>query len=125
MDIYKRASKQKLKISTTKGELLVEQLWDLTLEELDSLATDMDEQLERVKSKTYLKASSKEDTVLKLRRDIVVDIIESKVKEGEIALKAAETKAKNQRIIELIAKKQDEQLEGKTLEELEAMLEEQ
>jgi hypothetical protein len=36
--MYKEAAKQKLRFATNKGNLSVEQLWDLNLTDLDSLA---------------------------------------------------------------------------------------
>jgi hypothetical protein len=38
MEIFKLASQQKLRFQTPKGSLSTEQLWELSLDELDALA---------------------------------------------------------------------------------------
>ena len=52
---------------------------------------------------------------------MVLDILETKVKDNEVASKAAETRAHNQKIDELIAKKQDEELESLSVKELQKL----
>lgn len=121
-DIYKKASKHKLKVETTKGNLRVDQLWDLSLNELNDIAVKLEEQYEKSGKKSFLTVNNEKDTLTKLRFDIVLDILTTKVTSQNAAAKAAETKAHNQKILELIASKQDEELSGKSITELEAML---
>lgn len=120
--MYKEASKIKLRFSTTKGSLSVEQLWDLALTDLDSLAVSLEEAYKNSKGKSFLVKKTSKNKVIKLQFDIVLDILTTKVEENEAAKDAAETKAHNQKILQLIAKKQDDELEGKSIKELESML---
>ena len=120
--MYKTASKLKLRFSTTVGNLSVEQLWDLPLEPLDTLAVSFQEAYEKSDKKSFLVTKSKKDKELKLRFDIVLDILETKVKERDARLEEADNKMHNQKVLGLISKKQDSELENKSIKELEKML---
>lgn len=123
MEMYKQASKQQLRFPTTVGMLTTEQLWSLGIVDLDKLAVALEDAYNKAKGKkTFLQVKTEEDKTAKLRFDIALDILTSKVEEMEEAQKAQETKEHNQKILGLMAKKKDEALEGKSLKELEKML---
>jgi|GEM_PF-6096280 len=119
---YKKASKQKLRIITPHGPLTVEQMWDLPITTLDKIAVQLEEDYKASGGKSFLEAKSKKDKDLKLSFDIVLDILQTKLADSEKASKSAETKAHNQKILGLIANAKDNELKGKTVEELEEML---
>lgn len=130
MEIYKKASKKKLRFNTNRGVLSVEQLWDLSKEEIRQLV---------IKGREAAKKSSGEvnDTELsfldapvktkatddELRFEILKDIYLTKKSAEEKAQKRAEAKENNKKILDLIARKQDEALEKKSIAQLEKMLE--
>lgn len=122
MDLFKKASRKKLRISTPKGNLSVEQLWDLNLTELDALAVSLQDAVEKSSNRSFLSEKSSEDVEAKLRFDIVLDVLQTKLADQETAAKRAETRAQNQRIAEIIARKEDESLESLSIEELKAKL---
>lgn len=122
MSDFKEASRLKLRFTTEKGFLSAEQLWDLSLPVLDRLAIQLEEEYKESGKKSFLIAKSKKDKVAKLKFDIVIDILTTKVDEAKAVNKAAETKAHNQKILALIAEKSEEDLKEKSIEELEAML---
>lgn len=120
--MYKEASQQKLRFQTNKGLLSVEQLWDLPLTDLDSLAVSLETAYKESKGKSFLNVRTVKDKGLKLQFDIVLDVLQTKVEEQDALRKAKEVKEHNQKIISLISKKQDEDLAGKSIAELEALL---
>ena len=120
--IYKAASKLKLRFQTTKGTLNVEQLWGLSLAELDALAVSLEQAYKDSKSKSFLDKKSEKDKIIKLRFDIALDVLNTKVEEKEAAKKKAEDKEHDQKILSIIKEKQDEALKGKSIKELEKML---
>ena len=120
--MYKKASKLKLRIATTLGLLSVEQLWDLTIGQLDAVAVKLQEEYKKSGEKSFVLKKSKKDAVAKLKFDIVLDILTNKVEIAEVAAKSAETKAHNQKILGLIAEKKDEDLKGMSVEDLEKQL---
>jgi len=121
---YKKATRLKLRFSTVYGEISVEKLWDLDVEELDTLAVELDEELDKEPRRSYIKTQSEKNSILTLKRDIVVDVLKTLLHEQEEARNKALREAKKQRIAELIEKKKEQELESLSLEELKRMLEE-
>lgn len=122
MENLKLASQQKLRFQTNKGSLSTEQLWDLSLEDLDELAVSLETEHKQSGKKSFLVKTSAKDRTTKLRFDIVLDVLNTKVEEMQAAAEAAEIKEHNKKIIQLISEKQDESLKGKSIKQLEAML---
>lgn len=122
MDNFKLASQQKLRVQTLRGSLSVEQLWDLSVEELDKLAVSLEEAHDNSKSKSFVKKRTTHDRTAKLRFDVVLDILTTKVEEANAATEAKEIKEHNTKILTLIAEKNDESLKGKSVKQLESML---
>lgn len=122
MDNFKLASQQKLRFQTSKGLLSAEQLWDLSLAELDELAVSLEAAHNQSAKKSFLVKSSAKDKTAKLRFDIVLDVLNTKADAEAAALEAQEDKAHNEKILGLIVEKQDESLKGKSVAELKKML---
>jgi hypothetical protein len=122
-NIFKQATKLKLRFNTTKGQLSTEQLWGLPLVELDNLAVRLEDESKKTGKKSFLVSNNKEeDEKEKLMFDIAFEILTTRVKEQEEARKEREAKEFNQKILSMIANKQDEELQGKSIEELEKLL---
>ena len=110
-----------------KGSISVEELWDLSLSELDKIYENLTAKKAKQSEGKSLLASkssqnSKEQKTLDAQIAIVEYIFKTKNEEMELAKKAQEEKAKQQKIMELIEKKKNEGLENMSLEELQAML---
>lgn len=130
MEIYKKASKKKLRFNTSRGVLSVENLWDLSKEEIrhevivarniarKSEGEINDSELSFLDSPVKTKETDDE-----LRFEILKDIYLTKKAAEEKAQRRAEIKEKNKKILDLIARKQDEALEKKSISQLEKMLE--
>lgn len=129
MEIYKKASKKKLRFNTNLGVLSVEMLWDLPKEEIRELVIKAREAAKKSSGQvsdaelSFLDAPKAKATDDELRFEILKDIYLTKKNAEEKALKKAEIKANNKKVLELIARKQDEALEKKSIKELEKMLE--
>ena len=124
MEMYKQAAILGLRVQTTKGLLSVDQLWTLKLKDLsDSLKA-----LKKNSTKTsdseldFLEETTKIDVISELAFEIMKDVYLTKREEANRVKEDAEVKAYNQKIIEIIARKQDQDLENKSLEELQALL---
>jgi hypothetical protein len=120
--MYKEASKLKLRFQTSKGNLSIEQLWDLNLNELDSLAVSLEEAYKNSKGKSFLEKKTAKNKTIKLQFDIAFDILNTKVEEREALQKEDENKTHNQKIPSLIKEKQEDELKGKSIKELEKLL---
>lgn len=122
MENFKQATKEKLRFQTNKGLLSTEQLWDLSLADLDNLAIELQEKYEESGKKSFLVKRSVKDKTAKLRFDVVLDVLQTKSDEMEEAKQKAEDKKHNEEIMQLIVEKQKEGLKGKSIKQLESML---
>ena len=130
MEIFKKASKKKLRFNTNRGVLSVENLWDLPKEEIRQLVIKAREAAKKSSGEvtdselSFLDAPAKtKATDDELRFEILKDIYLTKKSAEEKAQKKAEAKANNKKLLEIIARKQDEALEKKSIKDLEKMLE--
>jgi hypothetical protein len=121
MDIYKQGIRSNLKFQTTRGLLTIHQLFSLPISELDTLAVELDEELEKSGKKTFLTKKSEKSKLAKLRFDIVLDVLTTLADEEKSAQEAADVKEHNQKIDNLIANKREKELQEKSIEELEAL----
>lgn len=125
-EIFERAARLKLRFETEKGYLDVEDLWDLPLTgrsvSLDGIAVGLHRKLQDATPVSFVNDSAEADPTLQLRFDLVKRVIDVRMEESRAALAARDRAEKKQRIMGLIAKKQDEELAGKSTEELEALL---
>jgi len=127
MNIFESATKKKLRFATVKGNLSVEQLWDIPLTSehfsLDLIAQDLYKRINMDATKSFVTDESTASENDKLRFDLVLHIIKSKKAALEVARNAALTRAKKQRIMEAIKQKENEKFNEISLDELQKMLE--
>lgn len=130
MDLFEKAARWKLRFPTPVGQATVEDLWDLPLTSnkartanLNDIAKGLNRQLKTEGEEDFVNPAAETNKELKASFEIVKHVIAVKIRERDAAEKAQETKAKKARILEIIAKKQDEALEGKSEEELRSLLE--
>ena len=128
-DLYKQASRLKLRFESNKGFLSVEQLWDVPLMSpsgfcLDHIARNVSLALKDTGEGSFVEdviPEGKEENELRLEilKDIIaVKIAERKAKQDEKA-KAQE----KQRLLEILAKKKDSALEELSVEEIQKRIE--
>lgn len=128
MNIFEEATRLKLRFDTSKGKIGVEDLWDLPLTSntgrvnLDDIARGLNAELKSVTAVSFVTEDSPQNTVRQLQFDVVIHVINVKIRERKAAQDAAAIKEKKQKIMSFIEKKQDESLNASTLEDLQAML---
>lgn len=107
-----------------KGMISVEDLWDCSVRDLDSIFKTLNSQLKKVNEESLLQVKTQQDQELDIKIKIVKYIFGVKQEEENLRLKAKEQKEKKQKIMEILANKQDEGLQNKSVEELQNMLNE-
>ena len=107
-----------------RGQISVEDMWDLPVTELDKIFKTLNKQVKTSQEESLLETKSKEDEVLETQIEIVRHIVSIKQQEANEKLREKERKAQKQRIMEIMADKQDEALKGKSIDELQKMLDE-
>lgn len=135
-ELFERASRLKLRFQTSRGEVSVEELWDLPLQSsrnppqpnLDDIAKAVDHELRSASAEPVsfvdpvATAATAHTSRLQLQMDILKHVIGVRQAENKAKLDLENKAKERQRILALIADKKDEQLAGKSLEELEAMV---
>lgn len=107
-----------------KGMISVEDLWDLSVQNLDKVFKALNSQRKEAQEESLLNVKSSEDEVLDTQIAIVKYIVGVKLEEQAARVKAAENKEKKQKIMALMAKKDDEAMENMSREELQKLLDE-
>lgn len=121
MEIYEKAVREKLRFDY-KGIVSVEDLWDLDVTELDGIYKVLNAEKKQITEDSLLETKTAENTVLDAKIAIIKHIVETKQEEKNVRKLAAEKKEKKERIMEIIARKQDSELEDKSSDELQEML---
>lgn len=107
-----------------KGSQSVEDLWDLPVTELDKIYKTLNKQIKQSEEESLLNTKSNVDTELEVQIAIVKHIVSVKLSEQKAREKAAESKAKKQKIMSIMAAKQDEALQNSSIDDLQKMLDE-
>lgn len=118
-NLFEKASKMKLRFSTTKGILSTEDLWDLSLESLDKIAKNLYKQIKESEEISFISEKSSEDTLASIKLEIVKFVITFKMDEAKEKKLRAEKLALKKRIADEIAKKKDNKISEMSIEELE------
>lgn len=127
--MFEQAIRQKLRFTTSQGQLSVEDLWDLPLTSttnkanLDAIAVGLYAELNSNRNISFVNNGSTGDQTLQLKFDIVKHIIDVRKAENASAVEARARKDQKQRLLELINQKENESLAGKSIDELRKMVE--
>lgn len=125
MNMFERASRNKLRFSTKRGLISTEDLWDLSLQDLDHIAIAVNKQVKEQGTESFLaQKQSTTSTVLQLQLDLLKHVISSKESAAEAAKTRAVNDAKRARLQEILGQKEEQELMSKSTEELEKMLSE-
>lgn len=122
-NIFEFASRNKVRFPF-KGMISVEDLWDLSLTNLDSIYKTLNKQVKQSEEESLLSTKASVDTELEVQIAIVKHIVSVKLAEKEAAEKATVKKAQKQKIMSIIATKQDEALQNSSIDDLKKMLDE-
>ena len=124
MNIFITAAKEKVRFEY-RGIITVEDLWDLSLGDLDELFRTINGALKTQGGDGLIKDTTMTDHTknLQLQADLVRFVFEDKTADLNAAKAEAVLKEKKKRILALIAKKQDDALADKSIDELTIMLE--
>lgn len=128
MSMFEKATRLKVRFETTRGMLAIEDLWDLPLQSpsgkanLDDIARDLHRQLRSGDEISFVKPETKTNELLQMKFDLVKHVIDARVAENAATAAARDRAEKKQRLMELIADKQDETLKSKSVDELQKML---
>ncbi len=107
-----------------KGMVSVEDLWDLSLTNLDSIYKILNKQVKQSEEESLLNTKASVDTELEVQIAIVKHIVSVKLAEKEAAEKAHAKREQKQKIMSIIATKENEALQNSSIDDLKKMLDE-
>lgn len=124
--MFEQAARLKLRFDTSKGPLSAEDLWDLPLTSskganLDAIAIALHHQLKH-DTVSFVDEAEKIDPALQLRFDLVKHVIAVRKQENEKALAARARAEQKQKILGIIARKEDHELEGMDITKLRELI---
>ena len=122
-NIFEYATRNKVRFSF-RGLISSEDLWDLSLTNLDAIYKDLKKQSKQSEEESLLNIKTQEDELLNVQIEIVKYIVSVKLAEKEAREKASAKKAQKQKIMSIIASKQDEALQNSSIDDLQKMLDE-
>jgi len=129
MDLYKEATRLKLRFPTPKGNITLEDVWDLPLTSktgknanLNDLAKTLNRELKNDDDEDFVRRRLRPNAELTMKFEIVKDVIAVRLAESDAAEAAKVAKEKKAQIMALIVEKETEALKGKSLEDLRALL---
>lgn len=121
-NIFTNATRKKYRFEY-KGLISVEDLWDLSVIELDKVYKGLRTKARLIEDEdSLLTTKSTENKDLNEQIEIVRYIVSVKNAEAKEAVDAVERAQKRQRIMDIINKKQNEALENMSIDELAKML---
>ena len=127
-NLFLQATREKFRFESSKGDLSVEQLWDLPLTsrtgfDLDTVAKAVNSDLKGANEESFVNTTNNPAVSrLQNKLEVVKAIIEIKLAEAEAAKKRAEKAAERQRLMGVLHSKKDQELQGLSVEEIEKRL---
>ena len=121
--MYKEALKCGYRYESVRGLITTEDLFHVPLRNnngfnLDEIAKNLSKKIKEESEESFVVPKTDKTSTLNKKLEIVKDVIKDKLDEEKARLEAAEKAEKKRKILELLAKKQEEKLGEKTEEEL-------
>ena len=128
MNIFEQATRRAIRFESAKGDLSVEQLWDLPLQsrnqfDLDTVAKTVNRQLNDVTEESFVSVrENPAKETLSLKLELVKHIISVKLQEAEEARNRVNKASEKEKLLRLLDEKQNEALRALTPEEIQERL---
>lgn len=120
-NLFEVASREKFRFPF-KGNVSVEDLWDLNVGSLDQVFKVLNSELKQAKEESLLDIRSKQDTELDMKIEIVKYIVSIKQTEASEKLAEKTKKEQKQKILSILETKREVSLQNKSEEELLVLL---
>lgn len=122
--MFEKAVREKVRWHGHRGLCSAEDLWDLDLEDLDGIYKRLCRAAKAQEEESLLEQVTEADKVLALKTGIVKRVVEVKLAEAEARKNEALRAIRKQRLLGILADKQDENLLAQSEEELQDLIDE-
>lgn len=119
-ELFIHASRNKYRFNF-KGQITVEELWDLKLKDLNNIFQTLNHELKNTAEESLLDEITPQNTELKNKIAIIRYIVRIKKEEAAQRVTAKANAEQKEHIRELITAKKNEEMSNKSIEELEAI----
>ena len=120
--MFKQALRLKIRFSSAYGQINVEDLWDLPLTKLDTLAKAAHAELEANRTQTsFVEAKTTGNTILELRLDILKVVIADVIADRDSVKTSKARKDRKDKIAAFIAEREDSDLANMPKDELQKL----
>lgn len=123
-NLFEYAVRNKLRFASTKGDLTVEQLWDVPLRSrddfnLNTIAKAANKAWKDISEESFVEtAKTPQHARLEMALETVKYVIDIKLAEEDAAKKRADNKAEKEKLLAILAEKQDGKLSALSEAEL-------
>ena len=121
--LFEQATRAKLRFPIG-GNIGVEDLWDVSLEDLDDCYKGLNATVKESQEDSLLANTTTPDTTTILKRDVIKHVVTTRLQEAEAKKNAAANKARKQKLLAIVARKQEAELEGLSTDKLNEMINE-
>lgn len=121
--LFETALRKKFRFNF-KGVITVEDLWDLSIESLDVIYKQLNALAKQSSEESLLNKKTDEDKLIDMKIEIIKHIVSVKQEEAAARLKAVENRVKKQKLISVLKAKEEDELQNKSVEEIQKMLDE-
>ena len=123
-NLHEYAARNKLRFASPRGELTAEQLWDVPLRSrddfnLNAVAKAANKAWKDISEESFVEtAKTPEHVRRETALEVVKHVIDAKLLEEEVAKKRADNKIEKEKLLEILAEKQDGKLSELSEKEL-------
>ena len=122
-NLFEIATRRKFRFETTRGNLTIEELWDLSIESLDRIAVALHKKVNSEETVSFVNTSKKANTGDELKLEIVLHVINVRVSEASES-RERQLKAERARTIrDELERRKEDAIKTKSDEELAKELE--
>lgn len=123
-NMFEKAARQKIRIPCEKGWLYVEDLFDLSLKELDKIYKILNTQLKTAKEDSLLDVKDTSTSKLELQVDLVKYVFGVKKSEEEARAVRVVNKQKKEFLMTVLEEQQKDEIKKMSSDDIKKMLEE-
>ena len=115
--MFEQATKMKLRFKVANGVLTTEDLWELSLDNLNNLARDLSKQLKGIEE-NFIEEKSNADARLELMFSVVKRVIERRLQAKKEGIERQAKEQRRAEIMSILENKEMEEWKAKSKEEL-------
>jgi len=115
--MFETANRTKMRFPY-KGMVSAEDLWDLSVKDLDSVFKVLNSQVKQVEEESLLDTKDDADEILSTKIEIIKYIVSVKLNENNVRLAEKDRKEKKEKLLSILSAKREENLQSLTEAEI-------